>query len=150
MSVRIEAATLDDIPQLCELLAVLFTQEAEFRPDAARQAAGLRQIVERPEAGQILLLREGAGVMAMVNLLYTISTARGGRVAILEDMVVRPGRRAVRASRCLPTSPTRRRSVFTGATASKLPGCCRCAWFFLNSFQYATPDVACDIGGKPC
>lgn len=32
--------------------------------------------------------------MGMVNLLFTISTALGGRVAILEDMVVRPGYRS--------------------------------------------------------
>jgi GNAT superfamily N-acetyltransferase len=90
MSVRVEAATLDDIAQLCELLAILFAQEEEFQPDAAKQAAGLRLIIDNPEAGQILLLRDGAEVAGMVNLLYTVSTACGGRVATLEDMVVRP------------------------------------------------------------
>ncbi|MBI1175275.1 MAG: GNAT family N-acetyltransferase [Sideroxydans sp.] len=101
MSARIEAATLDDIPQLCELLQVLFAQEREFQPDAARQAAGLREIIEHPDAGQILLLREGGEVVAMVGLLYTVSTARGGRVAMLEDMVVRPGRRGSGAGSAL-------------------------------------------------
>ena len=90
---RIETASPSDIPQLCELLASLFAQEAEFEPDAARQAAGLRQIIEEPHTGQILLLRDGETVVGMVNLLYTVSTARGGRVALLEDMVVRPGLR---------------------------------------------------------
>lgn len=93
MSARIEMATLDDIPQLCGLLAILFAQEQEFEPDAAKQAAGLRRIIENPETGQVLLLREGGEVAGMVSLLYTVSTARGGRVAILEDMVVRPGLR---------------------------------------------------------
>jgi GNAT superfamily N-acetyltransferase len=90
---QIGLATLDDIPQLCQLLAVLFAQEAEFEPDAAKQAAGLRRIIENPALGQILLLRAGAEVLGMVSLLYTVSTARGGRVALLEDLVVRPERR---------------------------------------------------------
>ena len=89
----IAVATLADVPRLCELLTVLFSQEAEFRPDPARQAAGLRMIIEQPEIGQILVLREGGAIVAMVNLLYTVSTALGRRVALLEDMVVSPERR---------------------------------------------------------
>jgi ribosomal protein S18 acetylase RimI-like enzyme len=87
---EISRATVEDIPQLCELLALLFDQEAEFRPDSALQAEGVRQIIEFPERGRILALREGQSVIGMVNLLFTVSTALGGRVAILEDMVVRP------------------------------------------------------------
>jgi len=87
---EISQATVEDIPQLCELLALLFDQEAEFRPDSELQAAGLRQIIAFPERGRILALREGQSVIGMVNLLFTVSTALGGRVAILEDMVVRP------------------------------------------------------------
>ena len=86
---RITEATLDDIPQLCELLSILFTQEAEFEPDAAKQAVGLRQVIGNPQIGRILVARDGPSVVGMVNLLFTVSTARGGRVAILEDMVVR-------------------------------------------------------------
>jgi len=90
---RISQATLGDIPQLAELLTILFTQEADFQPDVAKQSAGLRLIIEQPEAGSILMLRDGAAVIGMVNLLYTISTACGGRVAMVEDMVVRPENR---------------------------------------------------------
>ena len=86
----IDKASPNDIPQLCALLGILFAQEAEFEPDEAKQAAGLQQIIENPETGQILLLRDGDMVSGMVSLLYTVSTARGGRVALLEDMVVRP------------------------------------------------------------
>lgn len=85
----ISKATLDDIPQLCELLTLLFSQEADFQPDVEKQSAGLRQIIEHPEVGCILVLRDGPNVVGMVNILYTISTACGGRVAIVEDMVVR-------------------------------------------------------------
>lgn len=83
-------AALDDIPQLCDLLALLFTQEAEFAPDRTRQADGLREIIAHPEVGRIVILREGDAVIAMANLLFTVSTALGGRVALLEDVIVHP------------------------------------------------------------
>jgi hypothetical protein len=53
----------------------------------------LRAIIEHPEIGCILVLREGSVILGMVNLLYTISTSCGGRVAILEDMIVHHARR---------------------------------------------------------
>lgn len=90
---QITAATAADIPQLCTLLAILFTQEADFRPDVDKQSAGLRQIIEHPEIGHILVLREGKSIIGMVNLLFTVSTACGGKAALLEDMIVRPERR---------------------------------------------------------
>jgi len=89
----IDEASPADIPALCALLDLLFTQEAEFRPDAHRQARGLGQIVASPEAGRILVLREDGQISGMVCLLFTISTALGGRVALLEDMVLRPASR---------------------------------------------------------
>lgn len=92
---QIENATLDDIPQLCGLLSILFTQEADFRPDRDKQSTGLRQIISRPDVGTILVFREDNMIAAMVSLLYTISTACGGRVAILEDMIVSPEKRGV-------------------------------------------------------
>ncbi|MDD5181296.1 MAG: GNAT family N-acetyltransferase [Gallionellaceae bacterium] len=90
---RVEEGALDDIPQLCDLLTILFTHEVEFQPDIAKQSAGLRQIIERPEVGRILVLRDGSALVGMANLLYTISTACGGRVGILEDMIIHPDRR---------------------------------------------------------
>lgn len=90
---QIATATADDIPDLCALLAILFTQEEDFKPDANKQSAGLRRIIEQPETGRILVLREGSEVIGMVNLLFTVSTACGGKAALLEDMVVHPARR---------------------------------------------------------
>ena len=87
-------ATIEDIPRLCGLLALLFDQEAEFRPDGELQAAGLHRIIGAPDTGRILLLRDGHSIIGMVSLLFTISTALGGRVAILEDMVVLPEHRS--------------------------------------------------------
>jgi GNAT superfamily N-acetyltransferase len=89
----IELATTSDIPRLCELLGILFTQESEFSPNPALQAEALRSILDSPETGELLVLRENGGIVGMVSLLYTVSTFLGGRVAILEDMVVEPAQR---------------------------------------------------------
>jgi len=86
-------ATAADIPALCALLALLFAQEADFTPDAARQAEGLRMIIGQPAVGRIYCAREGESVVGMVSILFTVSTADGGRAALLEDMVVHPERR---------------------------------------------------------
>ena len=87
---QISAATAADLPELVALLGVLFTQEADFTPDPARQERGLRMILAQPEAGRVNCLRAGGRVVGMVSLLFSISTAEGGRVAWLEDMVVHP------------------------------------------------------------
>lgn len=85
---QITPATVADIPALCELLAVLFAQEADFKPDHAAQSRGLARIIGNPALGLILVARRDGQIVGMVNLLYTLSTALGERVALLEDMVV--------------------------------------------------------------
>jgi len=89
----IRPATPADLPALCALLDQLFAQEAEFTPDRAAQMRGLAAIVDDPQVGEILVAVEDGRVRAMVNLLYTVSTALGARVALLEDMVVDAGAR---------------------------------------------------------
>ncbi|MDD2676922.1 MAG: hypothetical protein PHP75_05580 [Methylacidiphilaceae bacterium] len=81
-------ATSDDIPVLVRLLEILFSEEEEFTPNGALQEQGLREILSDPRIGEILLAVEDGGPIGMVSLLYTVSTALGARVAILEDMVV--------------------------------------------------------------
>ena len=79
-----------DIPALCGLLGRLFAQEAEFAPDEAAQRRGLAAIIADPDVGALLVARDGGKVVGMVNLLYTVSTALGASVALLEDLVVAP------------------------------------------------------------
>lgn len=90
---RIRAATQDDIPALAGLLSILFAQEAEFQPDPDTQIRGLTEIIKNPDVGVILVADQGNALVGMVNLLFTVSTALGGRVAVLEDMVVCPDAR---------------------------------------------------------
>jgi GNAT superfamily N-acetyltransferase len=84
----IRTATPADIPDLCRLLSVLFTQEAEFKVDVDAQVRGLTAIIGNPAIGTILIARDNNVAIGMVNLLFTVSTALGERVALLEDMVV--------------------------------------------------------------
>lgn len=90
---QITPAKASDIPALCELIGILFSQEADFKPDFDAQSRGLAQIISHPEVGVIFVARKNEQVLGMVNLLYTVSTALGGRVALLEDMVVSPDAR---------------------------------------------------------
>ena len=90
MSVRYEASVAKDLPQLVELLGQLFEQEAEFTPDAAKQEAALKLIFANPSLGRLYVAKDGTQVVAMASLLYTVSTAEGGKAALFEDLVVRP------------------------------------------------------------
>jgi len=87
-NLRIEPATTDDLPQLADLLFDLFSQEADFIPNREKQLRGLRLILEQPSRGRIFVLRSDRSIIGMINLLITISTAEGGFVLILEDLVI--------------------------------------------------------------
>lgn len=85
---EITTAISSDIPQLCLLLDQLFAQETEFKPNHEAQSRGLAAIIDNTETGAILVAHQDSQIIGMINLLYTVSTALGSRVAILEDMVV--------------------------------------------------------------
>jgi RimJ/RimL family protein N-acetyltransferase len=85
---RVEPATLDDLPELTELVFELFSQEADFIPNREREARGLRLLLEQPSRGRIFVLRGPGKIIGMINLLITISTAEGGFVLILEDLII--------------------------------------------------------------
>src|SRR5437764_15106820 len=70
------------------MLGELFSQESDFRPDKERQIRGLRLIFEQPSRGPVFVLRRNGAIVGMINLLFTISTAEGGFVILLEDLVV--------------------------------------------------------------
>lgn len=88
-----DTARLEDLAQLAELLGLLFAQEADFAPDPEKQRRALSAILSDPSIGCMYVVRDGAEVIAMASLLYTVSTAEGGKAAWLEDLVVRPDRR---------------------------------------------------------
>jgi ribosomal protein S18 acetylase RimI-like enzyme len=86
-------AKASDLPRLVQLLGILFESEAEFSPNAEKQRAALQAILADPAKGRIFVAREGREVVAMASLLYTISTAEGGKAALFEDLVTAPEQR---------------------------------------------------------
>ena len=92
---EVTQAREDDIPELYALLSGLFAQEHEFTPDEKTQAKGLAMIINSPQTGTVLVLREGQAILGMVVLLYTVSTALGRKAALLEDMVIAPASRGL-------------------------------------------------------
>ena len=84
----IRFATKNDIFALSELLSELFYEELEFTVNKKLQEKGLIAILENENIGNILIVSINEEIVAMVNILYTISTALGTKVAILEDMIV--------------------------------------------------------------
>lgn len=91
--IKFEPAKLSDLPRLVELLGILFESEAEFSADAEKQRAALQAILADSSKGRVFVAREGRQVVAMASLLYTISTAEGGKAALFEDLVTAPEHR---------------------------------------------------------
>ncbi len=87
------SAARSDIPRLVELLGRLFSQEREFTPDPEKQREALEAILADRSRGRIFGAREGSDVVGMASLLYTISTAEGGKAALFEDLIVDPKHR---------------------------------------------------------
>ena len=92
-SVEIEPATIEDLSELTDLVMSLMAMEADFRPDQEKQRHGLRLILEQPSRGRIFVIRSEHKILGMVNLLFTISTAEGGFVLIMEDVIIHPEHR---------------------------------------------------------
>ncbi len=91
---RVEMATLEDLPALTELVMDLFAMSSgDFTPDRETQERGLRLILEQPSRGRIAVVRNNDQIFGMVNMLFTISTARGGFVMLMEDVVIHPHHR---------------------------------------------------------
>lgn len=92
-SPKVEPATIEDLPALVELTMGLFSGSDDFTADQVAQERGLALILEQPSRGRIFVLRNGDEIFGMVNLLFTISTAMGGFVIQMEDVIVHPDHR---------------------------------------------------------
>lgn len=86
--VAIGVAERSHVPALLSLLEELFTQEQDFTPNTQKQVLGLLQIIDHPEYGKIFIARHNNEVIGMASVLYSISTAEGGPVIQLEDVIV--------------------------------------------------------------
>lgn len=85
--VMIRVALPADLDGLVELLRMLFSIEADFAFDAARQRRGLAMLLVQESA--VVLVAEDAGqIIGMCTGQLTISTAEGGFALLVEDVVV--------------------------------------------------------------
>jgi GNAT superfamily N-acetyltransferase len=90
MEVIIRAARTGDISRMCCLLNELFSLESDFEPDVVKQAKGLGMLVTDSSGSSLVLVavdKEGS-VVGMATIQTLISTAEGGRVGLVEDVIV--------------------------------------------------------------
>ena len=81
-----------DLDELTALLRLLFTIEADFSFDAAKQKRGLAMLLDN-DRGCILVAEAAGQVIGMCTGQVVISTAEGGPSVLVEDVVVAPGHR---------------------------------------------------------
>jgi ribosomal protein S18 acetylase RimI-like enzyme len=89
---KIRQAEVADIEAMSLLLDQLFSIEQDFSPDKDKQDRGLRLLLESEDA-VAFVAEEEARVIGMATLQILISTAEGGRVGLIEDVVVDTGYR---------------------------------------------------------
>ncbi len=94
MHVSIRPARPGDIPRMADLLEDLFTIEPDFVPDVEKQVHGLSALVADQSGRSVVLVADHAGdVVGMATVQTLISTAEGGRVGLVEDVIVDRGHR---------------------------------------------------------
>ena len=89
MHISIRRAVSADISGMCDLLSELFLIESDFRVDAKKQADGLALLINDKSGSSAVFVAEDAGkVVGMCSVQTLISTAEGGPVGLVEDMIV--------------------------------------------------------------
>jgi GNAT superfamily N-acetyltransferase len=85
---RIRAAKEGDVEAMLALLHALFSIEADFSFDPDKQARGLMRLLSRGDAAQVMVAEHAGSIVGMCTLQCLISTAEGGEVGLVEDMVI--------------------------------------------------------------
>ncbi len=86
-NIVIRKADSNSIDDLVLLLRQLFSIEEDFSFQREKQEKGLREMIESPK-GYVLAAFQGKRAVGMCTLQVLISTAEGGEVGLIEDMVV--------------------------------------------------------------
>jgi len=74
---------------MAELLGVLFSIESGFSSSGTMQQRGLEILLAgAPEGSLVLVAESRSEVVGMVTVQTLVSTAEGGRVGLVEDLVV--------------------------------------------------------------
>ena len=85
--VTVRRAGEADLDRMAVLLRALFTIEADFAVDGAKQRRGL-QLLLASERACLLVAEAESGVIGMCSGQLVISTAEGGPALLVEDVVV--------------------------------------------------------------
>ena len=102
MCPTIRDAQPDDVETLVELLQELFAIEADFSVDANQQRKGLMLLLDGCGKHRCLKVAQvDDQVVGMCSAQALISTAEGGWVALVEDMVVKAPYRGIGIGRRL-------------------------------------------------
>ena len=96
----VRPARMEDLERLVGLLDLLFTIEADFRPDPARQQQGLALLLD-DERARVLVAERADGVVGMCTGQLVVSTAEGGPALLVEDVVVDANHRGRGVGRAL-------------------------------------------------
>ncbi len=89
-ALTIRPAIRDDLNAMVSLLQALFAIEDDFMPDPERQRQGLALFLDGAGKHRVILVAAAdAAVIAMATVQILISTAQGGPVGLVEDVVVR-------------------------------------------------------------
>ena len=92
--ITVRGAEPSDVDDLVELLKVLFTIEEDFSFNEAVQARGIELLLSRQgQERQVFVAEKEGKVVGMCSIQTLISTAEGGLVGLVEDVVVRDGYR---------------------------------------------------------
>ncbi|MCG7871224.1 MAG: GNAT family N-acetyltransferase [Candidatus Thiodiazotropha lotti] len=84
----ISSVERSDFDKMVDLLRQLFSIEADFNVDPDKQRRGL-ELLQASETAEIFVVRsDGQEIVAMATLQLVVSTAEGGLVAWMEDVVV--------------------------------------------------------------
>lgn len=84
----IRRASHTDIPDLIELLQILFIIETDFSVDKSKQRIGLEMMLSDSTNRCIMVADVNQQVVGMCTAQILVSTAEGGVVALIEDLVV--------------------------------------------------------------
>jgi ribosomal protein S18 acetylase RimI-like enzyme len=85
--ITIRTAEPSDVAQLAALLEELFAIEADFAFDRDKQIQGLKQLLAS-EKDALFVAESDRRVVGMCSLQTLISTAEGGPVGLVEDLIV--------------------------------------------------------------
>ena len=78
-----------DMPDLVQLLSLLFNIEKDFKPDTNKQQKGLTLVLKNSATATMQVAKNDTGkVIGMVSAQLVISTAEGAVSAWVEDMVI--------------------------------------------------------------